>query len=181
MKGLELLLLSVLILLSGCGLTGAVLMARLYLRQSIEQLDKTAINRSGIYQFFVGLFNFILLMTVAIVLAQIPALRILALLILFAMTWLTFLGLTTRMRLIGLDVMLLHKTPRASEIIQVLVGGAIVTIVAATPLLGICFAGIILIQSFGTGLLWLVTRRKHQPGESDLTAPIRPPETKISG
>lgn len=181
MKGLELLLLSVLILLSGCGLTAGVLLARMYLRQSIEQLDKTAINRSGAYQFFVGLFNFILLMTVASILAQIPALRILALLILFAMTWLAFLGLTARMRLIGLDVMLLHKTPRASEIIQVLVGGAIVTLVAATPLLGICFACFILIQSLGTGLLWLVTRRKQQLIETDLTAPIRPPETKISG
>ena len=158
----------------GFGLTAAVLLVRAFRRESCEILDRIVAERSPSYQFFVGLFNFVVFFLLAAACLNIGPLRLLGLGILFGIGVLMIFGLAARMHTVGSDVLALGRSARPSEVACVLVGGGVLTGVFLVPFLGQLIWLVMLLQCFGTALLWLFSRKPRT--EDDPTAPVRPPE-----
>jgi hypothetical protein len=150
-------LLIALTVMGGCGLTAVALCVRAYCRRLTATLDRVVAQRSGVYQFLIGLFNFVLLFGLAILFAQYEPLRILTLLILVGMGVLSALGFAAWIRAVGRDVLALGGGGRA-ELACALAGGAVLVLALLLPIVGqILWAGL-LVQCLGTALLGLVQR-----------------------
>lgn len=171
MNGLPWIILFMVAAFTGGGLIAATIFLRLYFRRMAERLDMIVISRSGTFLFLVGLFNFILWFGLAIGLSKLPPLNLITLAILILIGCLMVVGLAGRMRVVGHDVLTLGNSQDDSELKQILVGGTVLSVIFFIPFLGQIFWTILLLQCFGTGLMWIF-RRQPASSEPDVTAPI---------
>jgi hypothetical protein len=152
----------------GSGLVAIAICIRAYCRRLTLALDRVVAQRSGAYQFFIGLFNFVLLFGLAVVFSQFGPLKALTLGIIVGIGVLGALGFAARVYAVGRDIL---GGARRSELATVIIGGAILVAVLLLPIAGqILWAGL-LVQCLGTGLLGLF-ERSSVGAERDATVPV---------
>lgn len=137
----------------------------------VARADSVAAARSGVYQFLVGLFNFVILLVLAVLLLRIDGPRRFAgLLILVAMTAVASLGVAAWVRRIGTAILASADRGR-SDLGRDVAGGLALAVAILCPFAGQVFFLALLVLSFGTGLLGLILRRsstrpeKHETNE----------------
>jgi len=156
----SLLLLALLCLLIGVGLTTTVLAARAFWSAAADQLDLILLGHSGSRRLLMGILNGPVLLLIALIMLKLGSpFGLLGLALLFATLILTFLGLIAEMALIGRRVMALRSL-QCSLFAQTLAGGLTIMGIFLIPIAGQIIVLIICLKSFGTGLYWLFKRKK---------------------
>ncbi|MEW6735913.1 MAG: hypothetical protein AB1489_31760 [Acidobacteriota bacterium] len=173
LDALQLLLLVIVCLLIGVGLTATVLVTRAYLSAVADELDLILLSHRAWRRFLMGIINGPVLLIIITILSKLPGpLRLLSLALLFLLILLTILGLVAEMAVLGRRVLALRHRD-CSLFIQTITGGLVILAVFLLPFIGQAFLLAILFQSLGTSLYWLFKRSKlpRQQPQSTTGAP----------
>jgi hypothetical protein len=155
----SLILLALLCILIGTGLTGAALAARAFWTNVADQLDIVLLAHSWKKRLLMGLINGPIIFIIAANIGQYPPLRLLGLAMLFTLFIVTFLGLIAEMALIGRRVLALQSW-QSSLFAQTIAGGILITTIFLLPFAGQAIFLLLLFRSLGTGIYWFFTRSR---------------------
>jgi hypothetical protein len=168
----SLLLLALICLLIGVGLTVAVLAARAFWSATADQLDLILLGHRGSRRFLMGILNGPVLLIISLIMIKMGRpFGLLGLALLFTTLLLIFIGLIAEMALIGRRVMAL-RTLQCSLFAQTLAGGLTIMGIFLIPIAGQITVLIIFLKSLGTGLYWLF-KRNRLPTRKAQTADTR--------
>ena len=158
LDALKLLALGAILTASGIGAGALAMSLRAMFPRLIGMADLVTATRSALLAFFVGLFNAILVLVVAVLLVRVPGPpRFLGVVLLLAMSAVIATGLAARLRTVGQAI-----AASSSPAIQDMTGAIVLAAVMLCPVVGQVFWIGVLVQAFGVGLLSVLQQRERR-------------------